>query len=172
MAVFSSKWFVIALVLACLILLVLYFLGRKSVHAELVIPATPEEVWSVLSDASGFKDWNPVLVPVEGEFREEAKLNYQMTGPDGKKTDVQAKVIKFVDQKLLNQYGGIPGIMTFNHTFRLEQMEGGTLVIQHEEYRGIGVVFWDPSWFETAYLKALENLRDRVLQLKNQGDSG
>ena len=48
----------------------------------------------------------------------------------------------------------------------LEPVDGGTRVIQHEEYRGIGVWFWDASWVEPAYTQANEALRDRVLQIQ------
>ena len=59
--------------------------------------------------------------------------------------------------------------MTFDHTYLLEAVEGGTRVTQHEEYRGIGVLFWDASWVEPAYSKVNEALRDRVAQLKERG---
>ena len=39
---------------------------------------------------------------------------------------------------------------------------GGTRVIQHEEYRGIGVWFWDPKAVEVAYQQSLVNLKARL----------
>lgn len=103
-----------------------------------------------------------MLIPLEGEFEQGEKLTYQMNQPDGKQTKVTAKVIKRVNEKVLNQYGGIPGILTFNHKWLLEPVDGKTRVIQHEEYRGVWVWFWDYSWVEPAYQKANEALRDRV----------
>ena len=118
------------------------------------------------NDQAGYKAWNPVLVPIEGELREGEKIKYQMTQPDGKQSDVMARVKKMVELKELNQGGGIPGILTFDHKWQLERVDGGTRVIQHEEYRGIGVWFWDESWVEPAYARANEALRKRVLQLR------
>ena len=34
--------------------------------------------------------------------------------------------------------------------------------LHHEEYRGIGVWFWDPSWFQGAYQRAIEGLKARL----------
>ena len=49
-------------------------------------------------------------------------------------------------------------MLAFDHTWRLEPVPGGTRVIQHEEYRGIGVWFWDPAWYEVAYRDGLAAL--------------
>ena len=68
------------------VIVALSLLGHKSVHAELVIPAPPEAIWSVLTDAAGYKDWNPVFTHVEGEYREGAKMAYQMRDESGKET--------------------------------------------------------------------------------------
>jgi hypothetical protein len=69
--------------------------------------------------------------------------------------------------KELNQSGGFPGILTFDHYYLLEKVDKGTKVIQKEDYSGIGVWFWDNSWIEPAYIKINEALKKRVLELKN-----
>ncbi len=45
----------------------------------------------------------------------------------------------------------IRGILTFNHKWLLDPIDGGTRVTQHEEYRGIDVLFWGYSCGEPAY---------------------
>ena len=146
----------------------LVFLSCKAVHTEITIPAKPEMIWSVLINAPGYKQWNPVLVPIEGDFRQGTKIKYQMTQPGGKQSEVTARVKKMVNTRELNQKGGIPGILTFDHQWLLEPADNGTRVTQHEEYRGIWVWFWDASWVEPAYRKANEALRDRVIHLQNK----
>jgi hypothetical protein len=158
---FKSKWIVF--------ITPLVFWGCKAVHTEITIPAEPEIIWSVLTDASGYKVWNPVLVPIEGDLREGEKLKYQMTQPDGKQSEIMARVKKIVELQELNQSGGIPGILTFDHKWLLDPVDEGTRVTQHEEYRGIWVWFWDAGWVEPAYRKANEALRDRVAHLKKNG---
>ncbi|MDJ0788370.1 MAG: SRPBCC domain-containing protein [Myxococcota bacterium] len=141
--------------------------GCKSVDAQLTIPAPPEKIWSVLMDGASYGEWNPVLVEVEGEFQEGARLTYQMMTESGEPAEVEARVVKLDPGRELNQAGGYWGILTFDHHWILEPVEGGTRVTQHEDYTGIGVLFFDPSWFEAAYGRGNRNLRDRVV-----GDSG
>ena len=165
MIILKSKW-TLFFVLPVLVLLLLYFLGRKTFHTEITIPAAPETVWSVLTDAPGYQEWNPLLVPIEGNLQEGQKIKYQMTQPDGKQSVLTSKVKKIVANKELNQYGGIPGLLTFDHQYLLERVDGGTRVTQYEVDRGIGLLFWDASWVEPTYRKVNEALRDRVIHLK------
>jgi hypothetical protein len=147
------------------VLMALSFLGCGTVHTEIVIPASSLAVWSVLTDVAGYDDWNPVLIPIEGDIRQGEKLKYRMIQPDGKESEVKAKVIEITKERTLNQFGGIWGILTFNHKWLLIPVDGGTRVTQHEEYRGIGVLFWDYSWVELAYSKANEALKKRVMRI-------
>ena len=159
----TSKW-TIAAGLVLIVLAALAFFSRKSVRAELTIQADPQQVWAVLTDADSYRDWNPILVSVDGEFVEGRTLSVEMKNPDDSVTVVTPRVRRMVPNAELNQVGGVPGVLTFDHTWRLEAEDGGTRVTQFEEYRGIGVLFWDPAWVEAAYRRANENLRVRVEQ--------
>ena len=146
------------------VIMALTLMGGGTVHTEIVIPAPPSAVWSVLTDEAGYKEWNPVLIPIEGNFQQGEKIKYRMIQPDGKESEVKAKVIEVTTEKVLNQFGGIWGILTFNHKWILNPVDGGTEVTQHEEYRGIGVLFWDYSWVEPTYAQANEALKKRVME--------
>jgi hypothetical protein len=159
----TSKW-IIAVGLILIVLVALAYFGRKSVRAEVTIKVEPYQVWAVLTDPGSYQDWNPILVSVDGEFVEGQTLSVEMKNPDDSVTTVTPRVRKVVPNAELNQVGGIPGVLTFDHTWRLEAVDGGTRVTQFEEYRGIGVLFWDPSWVEAAYRQANENLRLRIEQ--------
>ena len=39
----------------------------------------------------------------------------------------------------LNQVGSVPLVLTFDHQYLLEPADGGTRIVQHEVYRGLGV---------------------------------
>jgi len=144
------------------------FTGHKTVHTEILIEgASSEEVWAVLATSEDYPKWNPIFVKIEGKHAEGTILKYRMRDAEGKESDVEATVVEMSRPKKINQFGGMRGVLTFDHVWRLEQVEGGTRVIQHEEYRGIGVWFWDPGWVEDAYNKANENLKVRVLHLQS-----
>lgn len=136
--------------------------GRKSVHAERIIAASPEAVWQVLTDTASYGEWNPIFVRATGRYVEQGTMHYQMKTADGGTTAVEARVQRVVDDREINQFGGMPGVLTFNHTWRLEPTAGGTRVTQQEAYRGIGVWFWSPAWVEEAYGEALVALEQRV----------
>lgn len=164
MTLMTSKWMYL-LIGFLLLLVVLYLAGRKTFHAEIEIPATPEEVWSVLTDEAGYRHWNPLLVPSSGEIAPGNEIVYQMTQPNGKQSEFKSSVLRVEETRLIKQYAGMPLILTADHEWRLEAVEGGTLAIQHEVDNGIAMLFWDSSWVQPSYERVNEALRARVLEL-------
>ena len=162
-----KKWLVAAAVLPALVFVTLFLLGRETFHAEITIEATPEEVWSVLTDAPGYAAWNSLLVPVGGDFSEGAEVEYQMTQPNGKQSTMKSRVTKVVALEVLGQRAGIPGVLTADHTWRLEPTQGGTRVVQHEVDNGVAMLFWDSSWVQPTYERVNLALKRRVEHLKN-----
>ncbi|MDE0692373.1 MAG: SRPBCC domain-containing protein [Gammaproteobacteria bacterium] len=162
------KWSIGVLVVVAVVVLA-GFTGRKSVQAERVIAGSPEAIWAVLTDTASYGEWNPIFVRATGRYEEEGTMRYQMKTVDGGTTKVDARVRRVTDEREINQFGGMRGVLTFNHTWRLEPTAGGTRVTQHEEYRGIGVWFWNPAWVEEVYEEALVALEDRVRGLARRG---
>jgi hypothetical protein len=164
----SSKW-IILFYIVILTLAVLYLTGCKSVHSQITIKASPENVWFVLTDTEKIKEWNPVLIPVEGELKEGSTVKYEFHQDDENTSEIPAKVKQMVENKLLNQVGGMPGILTFDHQYILEAVDSGTSLIIHEDYRGIMVPFWNPAPVEKAYIRLAEALKERVESLTKKG---
>ena len=152
----------IALAVIVATLLVLAITSRKSVEASVVIQADAATVWSVISDPTSYPDWNPILTAVAGDFAPGEIMDVDMKNENGSVSKVKARVKSAVPNRKLNQVGGVPGVLTFNHVWTLEPTDGGTRVTQHEVYRGIGVLFWDPSWVGSTYQRANRNLKQRI----------
>ena len=144
------------------LLVILVLTGRKSVHHEIVIQASPATVWQVLVDTDQYHQWNPTMELLEGKIKEGNKVKYRFTQDETNSSEINAQVIVVDPPNLLNQKGGIPLILTFNHRYTLEQMDENTKVIIHENYRGIGVNFWNPAPVEAAYGRLNEALKIRV----------
>ena len=147
------------------LLIILIIAGRKSVHNEITINASPEKVWSVLINTDDYDNWNPVMKLLEGEVKEGNKVKYQFTQEEGKVSEIPSTVKKVVPNKLLNQGGGLPLVLTFDHKYVLEPSRHGTKLIIHEDYRGVGVNFWNPKPVEQAYARLNKALKDKVEKL-------
>ena len=159
---FQSKWTWIVLILV-LVPVVLYFLGNKSVKSEVIILATPDEVWSTLTDFQQIKEWNQVLIPQKGSLKEGGAITYDFYQDEGgKPATMDAKVKLVIPGKRINQVGGIPAILTFNHNYYLEKNAEGTQVTITENYRGMMVPFWNPDPVEQAYTRLLLSLKKEV----------
>ena len=153
------RWFLWVVAILLGVASTLALTGKAEFRAETMIEAPPEKVWAVLTDPSSYADWNPVLVKVEGTFGEGETMTTTVLFPDGDRTPLSGQVARMVENSLLQQKGGIPGFVTFNHIWRLEAVDGGTKVIQYEVDRGLYMWFWDSSWVEPAYQKATDGLK-------------
>lgn len=144
-----------------LLLVVLALTGKKSVHDEININAPAEKVWQTLMRMDTYQ-WNPVMQLIEGQVKAGNKVKYHFTEEEGKSYEVGTVVEQVIPYKLLNQKGGIPWTLTFNHKYILEA-EGNTCkMIIHEDYRGVGVHFWDSTPVEQAYKRLNEALKKEV----------
>ncbi|RNC88518.1 MAG: hypothetical protein ED555_12830 [Allomuricauda sp.] len=162
MDILSSKWF-IGIAIIVLLLIVLIFTGKKSVNAEISINGTKEEVWAVLTNFTKAKEWNRVLIPIEGTLGVGNKIKYEFYQDEGGKAAVMdAEVRQIKSGELINQNGGIPGILTFNHHYFIKESGSTTTVKITEEYRGIMVNFWNPKPVEKAYERLLVSLKQKI----------
>lgn len=159
-----SKWTFLSLVILAL-LVILYFTGKKSVYQEITINASPENVWAVLTDMSKYDEWNPVMKLLEGKVKKGNKVIYQFTQDADNISKISAKIVKIETNVLLNQAGGIPLLLTYNHKYKLESIGDKTKVVIHEYYKGIGVNFWNPKPVERAYRRLNKALKMRVESL-------
>lgn len=146
---------------------ILSLTGRKEYRAEITIPAPPEQVWAILTDTRTYGEWNPVFIQVDGEYEVGARVTNHVQPPEGDLIRIENKVVEMEDYRRLRQTGGMTGIITFDHSWRLEPVEGGTRVTQYEIDRGAYVWFWDDSWVQPSYERVNEALQKRVLATKS-----
>lgn len=141
---------------------------KKTFHVEMVIPAPPEAIWAVLMDTESYEEWNPVFVKVDGAYSEGEKVANTVRFPDGSDVEMKATVRALEVARELRQYGGTPGLMTFDHHWLLEPIEGGTRVTQHEVDRGLILWTWNSDWIEPAYQTVLDALVKRVAEIQDE----
>lgn len=160
---------VVLIIFAALIAVVvgLGLLVEKTFRAEVVIPAPPEAVWTVLMDTAAYGDWNPVFVGVDGAYTEGGDVLNHVAFPGGEIVEINAQVDTVTPNEALRQSGGVPLVLTFDHQWLLEPVDGGTRVTQYEVDRGIYLLFWDSSWVEPAYADTNQALSERVAATRN-----
>ena len=149
-----------------LLILSLVVMGCSEVSTQIVIPASPVEVWKVLVDTKGYQDWNPTWRPKEGSLQQGAYIKYDYTQPGEETIEMRFIVGKSVRPRVIEQSAGTSGLFTNEHRWLLEEVEDGTRVTQMESFSGILVLFSDLSWVEEAYESVNEGLKGEVMKRK------
>ena len=144
------------------IAIVLVFTGNKTVSHKITINAAANNVWAVLMDVDTYKEWNPVMQLNEGIIKEGEIVKYQFTQAQDNSYEIPIKVVKIEPNQLLNQKGGIPMVLTYNHQYILKELGNKTEVEIKEQYKGLYVNFWNPKPVEAAYKRLNEALKNRV----------
>ena len=119
----------------------LVWLPRKSVEARLLVEASPEAVWAMLTDTGNYAAWNPIFVGVSGDMLPGSELALDMKLEDGQLSQITVTVDAMIEYQSIQQSAGVLRILTAHHEWSLEPAKEGTLVVQRETYRGVGVLF-------------------------------
>ena len=137
-------------------------LTTTTFHVETVIAAPAEQIWGVLTDTAAYPDWNPTFVEVQGAYAQGGKVLNKVQDPSGSVLEMTATVATLTPAQELRQKGGVPLVITFDHRWILEPVEGGAKVTQREVDRGLYLWFWNSDWIEPAYAKTNAALKARV----------
>jgi len=108
----------------------------RKYEASSVIAATPEAIWTVLVDGTGWTDWDSAVVRFEGTVAPGEKVTvYPEVNP---KRGFPVKVVEFVPGERMTWRGGMPlGLFTGTRTYTLTPQPDGTVRFDLvEEYTG------------------------------------
>lgn len=89
----------------------------KEYSATTTIHASPAAIWSILTDAAGFPEWDPVAIRIEGTIAPgETVTAYTRFSPN---RAFPAKVTRFEPERHMTWEGGMPlglfkGVRTFD----------------------------------------------------------
>jgi hypothetical protein len=115
----------------------------KRLSAEVDVDATPERVWSVLTDLAAYPVWNPFIVRAEGVVEPGGRLTLRMQPVGGRAMTLRPRLIEVDEPRQVRWRGtlGVPGLMDADHVFTLEPRGSGTRLVQQEDFRGVLVPF-------------------------------
>lgn len=112
----------------------------RELYSEIVINGTPEQVWGVLTNFSGFPNWNPFVRRASGTVKQGERIEVYLQPPDGPGMMIKPTLTKAVPNLELRWLGHtvIPGLFDGEHIFTIEALEAdGVRFIQREVFGGI-----------------------------------
>ena len=118
----------------------------RELKTEIQISTKPEKVWGILMDLQGWPSWNPIVTKIEGDRKIGSELSISMCDEKGNGGTSYKSIITSLDEK---KRFGFVGVMMTKFMFsaeriiELEELSGGTRLVQREIYTGIlAPLFW------------------------------
>ena len=118
----------------------------KTLETEILIEASTEKVWQVLTDFENYSQWNPFIRSISGKKMEGEKLKVFLKPPNSKGMVFHPRIKKFNPGNEFRWKGklGLAGIFDGEHYFILEEMGAGrTRFIHGENFSGLLVPFME-----------------------------
>lgn len=113
---------------------------HHDLHTEVDIDASPEAVWSVLTNLGDYPDWNPFVTSAEGTVEVGQRLINRLEPPNGKAMTIKPTVTVVESGQTFEWLGhlGVPGVFDGRHRFELEpNADGGTRFVHSEHFNGV-----------------------------------
>jgi hypothetical protein len=102
---------------------------------EILIHATPEKIWSILTDAAGHARWNSTVARMEGEIAEGSRFKLWVPGETRTFTP---KVSDVVTNRRMTWTGGFAPLFKGVRDFTLRpDMDGATEFTMTEHFTGL-----------------------------------
>ena len=115
-------------------------MSTMTLHTEIEIAASPEQVWRVLTDFASYGEWNTFIRQLDGRPVVGERLK-ALIQPVGAKAMTFTPVVLAADAGREFRWIGrfmIPGVMDGEHLFRIETIAPGrTRFVQDETFRGL-----------------------------------
>lgn len=142
------------------------------VHTEIVIDASPEEVWTVLTDFDSLATWSSTLLNLEGDFSKDSLVTVLYRTAFGD-LPIEHALVHFEEGRLFGwsdpfEYGGSQ--VLDNHKYIVEPFgEKQTLFIQSDEFKGESVRADDDALSRLilgSYVEFNQLLKEQVESMK------
>ncbi|HHD78465.1 MAG TPA: SRPBCC domain-containing protein [Epsilonproteobacteria bacterium] len=120
------------------------------IETQLILKAPQHEVMAVLKKFEDYSDWNPFIIAIKGNLKENTCLNVKLK-MDQKIMNISPKVIIIQDNMFC--WRGVLGVRyVFDgmHCFKAEEMpKNGTLFTHTEHFQGLLVWLMFPMLLKT-----------------------
>ncbi|MEZ0006912.1 hypothetical protein ABH942_002290 [Flavobacterium sp. 28YEA47A] len=135
----------------------------KEIKTEIVIQATPEKIWSILTNFEDYPNWNPFVSSIEGTVDIGNKIKVRIHPPGGKEMTFRPVIITKIDEKELSWRGKllVSGLFDGEHKFELiDNKNGSVTFIQSEKFKGLFVWMFNLKKTEDGFNQMNEKLKE------------
>ncbi len=106
------------------------------------VDATPETVWSVITDVPAIPQWAPALTAATGSFERDDIVVSFPPGSPLLRTTVHARVLEVTPRRRLRfalrlARLGAPGLLDTDHTMTVVEQDGGVRLWLEIRFRGL-----------------------------------
>jgi len=112
--------------------------GHRTVYTDIIIDATPDQVWAVLTDTESYPEWSYMLKKIDGTICDSCEIDaYFQTNPNKEKLTKVHHTIAVIEGEEFRWSEVFQAGIKDNHRFRVEPTEDGrTRFIQSDEFVG------------------------------------
>jgi len=114
--------------------------AMHKIQADIDIGATPERVWSILTDFSAYPSWNPFIRSISGTIKTGQRLTVSIQPVGGRAMTFRPTVLLTKPNCELRWLGHFlfPGIFDGEHFFMIAAgPSGGVRLTQGEQFSGV-----------------------------------
>lgn len=126
-------------------------LAYRVIETTVDIEADTARVWSVLTDAAAYPDWNPFMPALEGELVAGNTIKVTIAPPGVDAMSFEPVVVIAEKERELRWRGKflVPGLFDGEHVFIVEALDGARTRLHHaEKFTGLIVAFGPESIFQ------------------------
>lgn len=111
--------------------------NHYTIYTELIIDASPEVVWSILTDWEQLPEWSPTIQGVIGDISDGGQTVVTYISPTNGKQLLLEHTLVYKEGVEFGWSDPLAGRVYDNHRYRVEAMaDGRTLFIQSDEVNG------------------------------------
>jgi hypothetical protein len=135
----------------------------KEIKTEILIKATPERIWSILSNFGDYPKWNPFIKSLTGEVRVGNTITVKIQPPESKVMTFKPVILTYKANKELSWIGHLlfPGLFDGEHKFELIDNGNETTSFKHsEKFKGILVGFLNLEKTKSGFQAMNEKLKE------------
>lgn len=141
----------------------------KEIKTEILIHASSEKVWGILTDFDHYLQWNPFIKSIEGNVAVGNTIKARIEPPGATGMTFKPVVLVYTEAKEFRWLGHllIKGLFDGEHCFTLiDNEDGSTTFIQSEKFTGVLV----PLFSKMLDTNTIEGFRQMNEKLKQEAE--